>query len=208
MSAEVFELFPSPVMRVPGLIDAGQAQALAERLAASARVDNSRSAALAHSEMLGPGDDPGIDELVGKLGPHVQAMGELMFGEQLRWLVKEIWVNVLDHGGTQGLHTHANSFVSGVIYLTPFDESARTVFMRGMGGGEFAFRNTHAGMKPNAFNAEKWIAPAPQPGDLMLFPSWMLHEVPVNRGGRRVTVAFNAIPHRLDAWGYALSFQP
>jgi uncharacterized protein (TIGR02466 family) len=208
MSAEVFELFPTPVMRVPGVIGAGDPQALADRLAAAVRVDNSRSAQLAHSQPLVPGEDAALDALVERLGPHVQAFGELLFGEKLRWLVKEIWMNVLDAGGQQSLHNHANSFVSGVVYLTPCDESARTVFLRGMGGGEFALRNTHAGMRANAFNADKWIAPSPAAGDVLLFPSWLLHEVPRNAGGRRVTLAFNAIPHRLDAWGYTLSFQP
>ena len=52
----------------------------------------------------------------------------------------------------------------------------------------------------------KWIGPPPGPGDLLLFPSYLLHEVPPNHGGLRVTLAFNAIPHRLDAWGYAVSF--
>lgn len=205
---QVFELFPTPVMRVPGAIDAADAQALADRLAATVTVGNARSGELAHSRLLGPGDDAALDALVQRLGPHLQAMGELMFGETLRWLVKEIWVNVLDAGGRQSLHNHANSFVSGIVHLSPCDESARTVFLRGMGGGEFALRNTHAGVRAGAFNADKWIAPAPQAGDLLLFPSWMLHEVPRNEGGRRVTLAFNAIPHRLDAWGYTLSFQP
>lgn len=205
---EVFELFPTPVVRVPGVIDASAAAALARRLAATAEVDNQRSSALAHSRLLGPGDDEELDRLVERLGPHVQAMGELLFGEPLRWLVKEIWANVLGAGGHQGLHNHANAFVSGIVYLTPCDASARTTFTRGMGGGEFALRNTHAGTKPGRFNADRWVAPEPAAGDLLLFPSWLLHEVPVNRGGERVTLAFNAIPYRLDAWGYTLSFQP
>jgi hypothetical protein len=35
---------------------------------------------------------------------------------------------------------------------------------------------------------------------------YVLHEVPANAGARRVTLAFNAIPHRLDTWGYGVSF--
>jgi hypothetical protein len=93
-------------------------------------------------------------------------------------------------------------------YLTPSNASARTVFQRGMGGTEFVLRNTHAGTRSGAFNADKWIAPQPGPGDLLLFPSYLLHEVPRNLGRDRTTLAFNAIPHRLDAWGYTLSLQP
>ena len=195
-------------MRVPSVIDEAAAAALASRLAAKARVGNDRSAELAHTQLLGPGEDAALDQLVESVGPHVQALGELIFGERLRWLVKEIWVNVLKADGRQSVHNHANSFVSGIVYLTPSHDSARTVFMRGMGQPEFALRNTHAGVTSGKFNSEKWVAPAPAAGCLLLFPSWLLHEVPRNLGGNRVTLAFNAIPHQLDAWGYSLSLQP
>ncbi|MBA2961732.1 MULTISPECIES: putative 2OG-Fe(II) oxygenase [Ramlibacter] len=208
MSATLFELFPVPVHHVRGFCDAAQAAALARRLSEAAVVDNDKSAQLAHSSPLGPGMHPELDALVDRLGAPVQAFGELLLGETLRWLVKEIWVNVLQPGGQQALHNHANSFVSGIVYLTPSDASARTVFQRGMGGTEFVLRNTHAGTRSGAFNADKWIAPQPGPGDLLLFPSYLLHEVPRNLGRDRTTLAFNAIPHRLDAWGYTLSLQP
>lgn len=206
--AETFELFPTPVMRVPGLLSPVAAQALAARLAGAAQVTNQRSAQLAHTRILGPGDDADIDAVVDQMGEPLQAFGRLLFGESLRWLVKELWVNVLQTGGSQALHNHANCFASGVLYLTPSDPSARTVFVRSLGGTEFVFRNTNPGAEPGPFGSEKWIAPQPQPGDLILFPSYLLHEVPVNHGAQRVTLAFNAVPHRLDAWGYTVSFQP
>lgn len=208
MIGDVFELFPTPVMRVPAVLASDAAGALAQRLAQSARVANDRSGDLSHTRILGPGDDAGLDAVVEKIGPHLQAFGQLLFGESLRWIVKEIWVNVMQNGGRQSLHNHANCFASGVLFLTRSDRSAYTTFTRSMGGSEFAFRNTHSGMTTGPFNAEKWVAPAPEPGDLIIFPSYLLHEVPVNHGPERVTLAFNAVPHRLDAWGYALSFQP
>jgi hypothetical protein len=206
--AEVFELFPTPVQRVPSLLTPAEAQELARRLAATAVLANDRSGELAHSRILGPGDDAGLANLVARLGPPVQEFGALLFGETLRWLVKELWVNVLQPGGQQAMHNHANCFVSGILYLTESDASARTVFLRGLGGSDFAFRNAHAGVQDGRFHSEKWAAPAPAPGDLLLFPSYLLHEVPPNRGAARVTLAFNAIPHRLDAWGYTVSFAP
>jgi hypothetical protein len=209
MSAtEVFALFPTPVSRVAAAIDAVQAKLLAQRFASRTEVTNAQSMQLAHSRLLAPGEDDALDAVIAAVGPHVQVFGALLFGETLRWLVKESWVNVLQPGGRQALHNHANSFVSGILYLTTSDASAQTVFARGMGGPEFVLRNTHADVAPGAYDAQKWVAPAPQPGDLLLFPSWLLHEVPPNAGGERITIAFNAIPHRLDAWGYTLSFAP
>lgn len=206
--SEVFELFPTPVMRVPALLPPAGARALAQRLSRLAVVANDHSGELAHSRILGPQDDPGLHDLVTSIGPHLQAFGELLFGEKLRWLVKELWVNVLQTGGRQALHNHANCFASGILYLSDCDPSAQTVFLRAMGGSDYAFRNAHGQVQGGRFHSEKWVSPAPEAGDLLLFPSYLLHEVPVNRGGERITLAFNAIPHRLDAWGYAVSFQP
>src|SRR4030095_2842094 len=105
----------------------------------------------------------------------------LMFGERIGWSVKEMWVNVLDTGGRQAMHNHANSFVSGVPYLRPTHPDARTVFMNSPGGGhDFGFRNDHAQTTPGAYSADKWISPAPDPGDMVLFPSYLMHAGPPN----------------------------
>ena len=76
--------------------------------------------------------------------------------------------------------------------------------MKSPGGTDFIFRNDHAGVTPAPFSADKWISPEPSPGDLVLFPSYLMHAVPPNAGGRRITMCFNAIPSRLDSWGYAI----
>ena len=43
---------------------------------------------------------------------------------------------------------------------------------------------------------------------MVLFPSYLLHEVPRNQGAQRITMAFNAIPDRLDSWGYSIGLSP
>jgi uncharacterized protein (TIGR02466 family) len=117
-----------------------------------------------------------------------------------------MWVNVLDTGGHQAMHNHANSFISGVIYLTPTHKDARTVFMKSPGGSDFSFKNDHAAVHTSPYNAEKWISPPPEPGDAVFFPSYLMHAVPPNSGERRITLAFNAIPTHIDSWGYKISF--
>ena len=99
-----------------------------------------------------------------------------------------------------------SSFISGILYLTPTDPSSRTVFFRGFGDRGFVFTNTHKETETGQFNAEKWISPEPDAGDMILFPSYLLHAVPLNQGDMRVSMAFNAIPERLQAWGYGISF--
>ncbi len=203
---EVISLFPTPFLRAPATLPRPLVDALVAHFSATATRSNSSSTNLSHSEMLRPGDSPLLAEVASLVTPKVSDFGTLLFGERLGWSLKEMWVNVLDTGGRQAMHNHANSFVSGVVYLTPTDDSARTVFMKSPGGTDFIFRNDHAGMTPGPFSADKWVSPVPAPGDVVLFPSYLMHAVPPNAGDRRITLAFNAIPTRLDSWGYAVAF--
>ncbi len=203
---EVLSLFPTPFLRVPKALPLGLADGLVAHFSKLAVRDNNSSENLSHSEMLRPGDSPLLGDVASLVTPKVVDFGALLFGERMGWALKEMWVNVLDTGGRQAMHNHANSFVSGVIYLTPTHDSARTVFMKSPGGSDFIFRNDHARVAPGPFSADKWISPSPQPGDLVLFPSYLMHAVPPNEGGRRVSLAFNAIPMRLDSWGYTVGF--
>ena len=203
---EVFGLFPTPFMRAPRALSGELVAGLIAHFGKSVVLANSSSPNLVHTALLKPSDSPLLVETAALLSPLMPEFGELMFGERLGWSLKEMWVNVLDNGGRQAMHNHANSFISGVVYLTPTHPDSRTVFMKSPGGTEFAFKNDHAGVQTGAYNADKWISPAPEPGDVVLFPSYLMHAVPMNPGERRISLAFNAIPTHLDSWGYRVSF--
>ncbi len=203
---DVYSLFPTPVARVRGLLEPALVRGLVDHFGSRADRTNNASANLSHTTMLKPSDSPLLVDVAARVTPRLGDFGALLFGEPLGWSIKEMWVNVLDPGGQQATHNHANSFVSGVLYLTPTHPDSRTTFMKSPGGTDFAFRNDHEGVATGPFNAQKWVGPAPEPGDLVLFPSYLLHAVPPNRGERRITLALNAIPSRLDSWGYAVSF--
>ncbi len=205
--SDVFELFPTPVMRVEKLLSSEQVAALNQALVPGAATQNHRSQALTHTAMLSASDRPELAQLHTLLAPHLQAFGKLLFGEPLTWHIKEMWVNVMETGGRQAVHNHANCFACGILYLSDVHPSSWTLFTRSLGGRDFVFANTNARAETGAFNADKWRSPQPEPGDLLLFPSYLLHEVPPNEGPRRITLAFNAIPERLDAWGYQLRFK-
>ena len=203
---EVTGLFPTPFMRARGTLDAALVAGLVGHFSAIADRENNSSPNLVHTAMLRPSDSPLLVEAAGLITPKLVAFGELLFGERLGWSLKEMWVNVLDAGGRQAMHNHANSFISGVAYLTATHPDARTVFMKSPGGSDFAFKNDHAGSTTGPYCADKWISPAPEPGDVVLFPSYLMHAVPPNPSGRRITLAFNAIPTHLDSWGYRIAF--
>jgi uncharacterized protein (TIGR02466 family) len=204
--AQVFELFPTPVMRVEGCIDTTLAAGLHAQLGGDVSEANHRSEALSHSRLLSPQDAPLLREVAQRLDAPLREFGTLLFGEALPWRIKEMWLNVMHSGGQQAVHNHANSFVSGVLYLSACDPASNTAFIRSLGGRDYVFSNANPRSTTGPFNAERWIGPTPAAGDLLLFPSYLLHEVPVNRGATRSTLAFNAMPDRLDAWGYSMSF--
>ena len=203
---EVFGLFPTPVMRAPRVLGDALVNGLIAHFSQQVDLANSSSPNLSHSTLLKPSDSPLLVEVASLLTPLLPEFGSLLFGERLGWSLKEMWVNVLDNGGRQAMHNHANSFISGVVYLTRTHASARTVFMKSPGGSEFTFKNDHASVTTGTYNADKWISPSPEPGDVVLFPSYLMHAVPMNAGERRISLAFNAIPTHLDSWGYRVSF--
>jgi uncharacterized protein (TIGR02466 family) len=193
-------------MRAPSTLPPALVKGLVEHFSAKATQDNSSSSNLSHTAMLKPSDSPLLGEAAKLIAPKLVEFGTHLFAERLPWLMKEMWVNVLGTGGRQAMHNHANSFASGVVYLTPSHPSSQTVFMKSPGGNEFMFRNDHEKTVPNEFNADKWVSPAPEPGDMVLFPSYLMHAVPPNQGEQRITLSFNAVPSQLDSWGYVVRF--
>jgi len=203
---EVFGLFPTPVLRAPGTLGATLVESLVEYFSAEAVTANKASDNLSHTAMLRPDDSPLLVQAAAMITPKIVDMGALMFGQRLDWAIKEMGGNVLETGGHQAMHNHANSFISGVVYLTATHPDSQTVFMKSAGGTDFIFKNEHANIAPTPFNADRWVSPAPSPGDLILFPSYVLHAVPPNQGARRITLSFNAIPGGLESWGYTIRF--
>lgn len=206
MADEVVGLFPIPFMRVPGVLPPALVAGLVAHFEGLAIQDNNASDHLSHTRMLKPSDSSLLVQANAAINPKLIDYGALLMGERMGWSIKEMWVNVLDQGGRQAMHNHANSFISGVVYLTPTDPSSRTVFMKSPGGTDFSFKNDHANVVTGPYNAEKWISPQPAPGDMVLFPSYLMHAVPPNAGERRITMAFNAIPARIESWGYTVRF--
>jgi uncharacterized protein (TIGR02466 family) len=204
--AEIIGLFPTPFLRAPATLGRPLVQGLIQHFTARAVRDNNSSGNLSHTQMLRPSDSALFVEAAELITPKLVDFGAQLFGERIGWSLKEMWVNVLDRGGHQAMHNHANSFISGVVYLTPTHPGSQTVFMRSPGGTDFLFRNDHQGMTPGEYCADKWVSPTPNPGDMVLFPSYLMHAVPPNQGERRITLSFNAIPARLDSWGYVIRF--
>ncbi|MBC9879614.1 hypothetical protein G8O24_19930 [Bradyrhizobium sp. INPA01-394B] len=199
-------LFPIPLMRSPNLLSQELREAAIGAIRADKVETNLRSEQLFHTTIANPLDSNLFREIAMLATPKLVDFGYMLFGERLNWTVKEMWTNMLEPGGSQAMHSHANSFISGVFYLTPSHPGSRTVFIRPPGGFEYSFRHHTRSAAMGPFNAGKYMLPEADPGDLVLFPSYLYHEVPRNQGDQRITIAFNAIPDRLDCWGYEIKF--
>jgi len=203
----IHNLFPVPVMRVEGFLTDAEISATIDAIKSSPQMVNSQNELLSHTEVMRFDANPHYQAVGEKAQEYLRDFGFLLFGENLQWHIKEMWMNQLHTGGHQSMHTHANSFISGVIYLTESDVSAKTVFHNTMGTRAYVFSNSHAESAITPYNADRWVASDMSRGDLLLFPSYMLHAVPRNEGDERISIALNALPERLKSWDYEVSFQ-
>lgn len=203
--SKLIGLFPTPLMKIDRVLDAELIASFTTSAKLLNKEANTATDLLSHTQMMNPQENNYCLRLNALVAPHIVKFGELLFAEKLQWLVKEVWINVLDHGGSQFMHTHANSFVSGIIYITKPHPSTSTVFRKTTGGGEFIFKND---VPLDHYSSDTWVLPEVEPGDMVFYPSHLLHGVPPNEGKQRITVAFNAIPNQLDSLGYKIKFLP
>jgi uncharacterized protein (TIGR02466 family) len=94
-----------------------------------------------------------------------------------------VWGVVLDEGGHQSAHVHPDAWLSGVLYLrVPPDLDGP------QGALELGGPDAHAASFPTR-------TIDPEPGRLVLFPSYVWHRtVPFSSPGRRISVAFDVVP--------------
>lgn len=103
-----------------------------------------------------------------------------------------VWGTILHRGGHQRPHVHPGGILSGVFYtqLPPVTEDNPNAGWIEFGG---LIYDTPASYEPWTRRVE------PEPGRLVIFPSYMPHStVPFDADERRVSVAFDVMPNRAD----------
>lgn len=116
--------------------------------------------------------------------------GELEFDLGGRPLtMTDCWVNVMPRGVTHSLHLHPLSVLSGTYYVR---------VPRGAPGLKFEDPrlDRYMGAPPRAANAaprnRSWVVMPAVAGGLLLFESWLRHEVAANpAGSARISISFN-----------------
>lgn len=120
------------------------------------------------------------------------------FARELHWdlrggkpLCDTMWVNVLPEGGSHSSHLHTNAVLSGTYYVKSPPGAGPIVFEDPRHAMMMAAPPRKAGA-PRAFKT--YVSEEPTPGTLILWESWLRHEVPLNRAaGERISVSFNLI---------------
>ena len=104
--------------------------------------------------------------------------------------IDRIWLNIGSQGAYHMPHRHPGSVVSGVYYVRVPEPTS---------GGELAFRDPLAPyrMAEPEVRKDPGRTIIPHSGMLVLFPSWLEHEVKLQRSpDRRISLAFNCFATR------------
>jgi uncharacterized protein (TIGR02466 family) len=96
------------------------------------------------------------------------------------------WINKQSKQGYVAPHRHQLSVVSGAYYPICEPDSAPLVF----GSPILGPRMAEIHNKATEFTADN-MEFTPQPGMLILFPSWLYHHSLPNKTDKRVTISFN-----------------
>ena len=120
----------------------------------------------------------------------------------LRVAIAGAWFQTQNGYGSHGVHTHGNCSWSGVYYVQCDAEAERVAHPTlGVRNGVLRFHGprferlggAHQDVG-NLYLQDSTLDVAPEPGLLVLFPSWLPHEVLPYDGTRdRIAVSFNAL---------------
>ncbi len=131
---------------------------------------------------------PTFAQLARSLDAHVARFARALdfdLGKR-RLAMTDCWVNIMGPGAVHGLHLHPLYTISGTYYVR---------VPRGAPGIKFEdprLERFMAAPPRRGGRAAHWVSFAARPAGLLLFESWLRHEVPANPvAGERISISFN-----------------
>jgi len=198
----IYNLFPTPILHESKIVSNSLLIRLQKQVKKTKTFHNEIGNTLLHTN-----HDLFLNkELENILEPYISEFGYQLFGEKKKWIITSIWGNIMKEGGYQHRHCHSNSFISGILYLSlPLGSSLTRFHRREFGGDTFTFSNESGEI--TEYNNLTVDLNGIKEGDLVLFPSYIIHDVPINKSkSDRITIAFNAVPDTLQNSGYRIGF--
>jgi uncharacterized protein (TIGR02466 family) len=135
--------------------------------------------------------DPAFGDLKRLLDKHVARLAVAcafeLAGRKLK--LDSMWVNVLNGGGGHSGHIHPHSVVSGTLYIA-LPPGARGLKFEDPRLAMMMAAPTRREDAPEMLRS--FVEVKPEPGTVLLWESWLRHEVPPGTGSaRRISVSFN-----------------
>jgi len=109
--------------------------------------------------------------------------------EELDFYITQSWLNITKPGGFHHEHSHQNSIINGVFYISTEEDDKITFTDPNIKVKELI---KFEQKEYNLWNSSIWSFPSVT-NELMLFPSWLGHQVRVNEKGTtdRISISFN-----------------
>ena len=133
---------------------------------------------------------PEFGELKRLLDKHAQAYAKaLSFDLARRPRLDNLWVNILKPGGGHTGHIHPHAFLSGTVYVEVPDRASALK----LEDPRLPLMMARPGVRADAPEAEQpFVYLAPRPGTVLMWESWLRHEVPTNAArSERISISFN-----------------
>lgn len=111
--------------------------------------------------------------------------------KDLEFYITQSWLNYTKLGGSHGMHTHQNSWISGVFYLSAPEGNGISFYDPNMRIKRILKIDSSL-ENPSQWSGEKITVPL-KTNQLVLFPSWLGHAVDPNpeQTTTRLSLAFN-----------------
>ena len=134
---------------------------------------------------------PIFKDLVKVLDKHVaEFASDLQFdlGDK-KLKLDSLWINILPEGGIHTSHIHPHSVISGTTYVAMPEGASAIKYEDPRSAMMMASPMRVKDARPEM---RQFIYVAPDVGDVLLWESWLRHEVPMNMAEEeRISVSFN-----------------
>lgn len=116
-----------------------------------------------------------------------EQLGFELSGEKL--VLDSLWINILEPGGAHSGHIHPHSAISGTVYVDIPDGASAIRFEDPRLPMMMAAPTRRADAPEDL---RTFVSISPQAGTLLMWESWLRHEVPANQAdAERISVSFN-----------------
>ena len=201
--AEIRDLFVTRIYRADDVAPASLNTGLEERAMALAADDRAGQRWCATHGYPGYTSFGSFDDLPSRLAEFARLAKlidkhALAFARELHWDMRgtrpvcdSLWVNILPEGGSHSSHIHRNAVISGTYYVAVPEGAGPIVYE----DPRIAMLMAAPARKPAApRELQSQVSETPKAGTLLLWESWLRHEVPLNRAhGNRISVSFNYV---------------